>query len=314
MKVHAFAAFVMMCILAACSRGPSAEDKARIDALQAELKTLRSEIAAAQQASASQGGLLKALADVRVEHLRTTETLIQQRIHALESGAKVTVAVSASSADPKLAESLAQEITERQKELEKARLEAASSGGLIGVMKQMTVATQEQTLAMLESRRLAAKYGLPTIVPPSSPVPLEAGTSSRAEAPRRQQAARNAEEKLRSEILSVKLLRKQFSKSDYRDFVAFDIQYSATGLDKPARAIKGVLNLKDLFGESKMRLNWTIDEPIAPGKQLIERGSGFEFNQFKSEHQWVRSMELENMTATFDVQSILYTDGTRRDF
>jgi hypothetical protein len=83
--------------------------------------------------------------------------------------------------------------------------------------------------------------------------------------------------------------------------------------DKPARAIKGVLHLQDLFGESKMKLNWSIDKQLEPGAIITEKGTGFKFNQFMSEHQWVRATDVDNMTVRFTVQSILYIDGTRKD-
>ena len=91
-------------------------------------------------------------------------------------------------------------------------------------------------------------------------------------------------------------------------------QYTATGLDKPARAIKGTLNLQDLFGETKMRIAWTINDPINPGMATIEKGRGFEFNQFRDIHRWVRATDQKDMQATFSVKSILYEDGSRKDF
>ena len=112
----------------------------------------------------------------------------------------------------------------------------------------------------------------------------------------------------------MKLLSKRFAEQNYQEFIWFDIEFTANGLDKPARAIKGILNLQDLFGEPKMRFNWTIDEPIKQGETIVERGTGFKYNQFIDSHQWVRATDLENMTASFAVKSILYQDGSRRDF
>ena len=63
-----------------------------------------------------------------------------------------------------------------------------------------------------------------------------------------------------------------------------------------------------------MRLNWTIDEPPQPGETIVEKGSGFEYNQFLDPHRWVRATDIEDMTASFTVESILYQDGTRLDF
>lgn len=110
------------------------------------------------------------------------------------------------------------------------------------------------------------------------------------------------------------LLRKQYATQDYQDYVFFDIVFNAKGLDKPARAIKGVLRFTDLFGEQKFAVKWTIEKPIAPGTTHTEKGSGFKYNRFIDSHQWVRSTERENMKVKFRVDNILYQDGTTRAF
>lgn len=114
-------------------------------------------------------------------------------------------------------------------------------------------------------------------------------------------------------IIVARLLRKKFSHQGYEDYVFFDIEFTARGLDRPARAIKGVLLLQDLFGETHLPLNWTIDHPLSPGEIFVEKGSGFKFNQFIEKHQWARNTEMENMRAIFRVTSILYADGSRKD-
>jgi len=121
------------------------------------------------------------------------------------------------------------------------------------------------------------------------------------------------DEKIANEIISVKLLDKRFSELEYEEYIFFDIELKATGLDKPARAIKGSLNLQDLFGETKLRIGWTIDNPINPGGKAIEKGTGFEYNQFIDSHKWARSTRLQDMKATFTVKSIIYKDGSKRD-
>jgi len=116
------------------------------------------------------------------------------------------------------------------------------------------------------------------------------------------------------EVVEVKILKKRFAEQEYQEYIFFDLEFSATGLDKPARAIKGTLNLADLFGEVKMRVSWSVDDPLQPGGTVTERGTGFKYNQFMDDHRWVRATSQNDMTATCRVESILYQDGTRRDF
>ena len=113
--------------------------------------------------------------------------------------------------------------------------------------------------------------------------------------------------------LEVKLLRKRLSKQSYQDYVFFDLEWRATGLSKATRAIKGVLQLQDLFGETRMKLKWTVDKPLAPGEVFVEKGAGFEYNMFMSGPQWVNSTDLSNMKARFVVTNILYQDGTTEE-
>ena len=305
-------ALLLTVVVPACSQSPSPEDVETIAALQTELGQVRSEITAAEEKNAKySGGLIKSLIETRVEILKTTEALVQQRIHALESGADITIGVAGAEPDEEMAKQLQREIDSQLTELESAKEEAATySGGLIGSMKLATVATQEQTVAMLQQRYLAAKYGLSGAIPAvSTAVAPEQGARSVPSS-----AASSSDREDSSRQVSVKLLEKRFSEQDYQDYIWLTIEFVATGLDKPARAIKGVLNLQDLFGEPRMSLNWTLDEPIEPGETYVEKGSGFKYNQFIDKHQWVRSTDLADMTASFTVTSILYQDGSRQDF
>ena len=316
-SLRPFILLLALCIVSpACAQGPSPEDVQRIAALKTELEEVRNEVAEAEKKNASlTGGLVKALVEARLEILKTTEALIQQRIHALEAGAKISVEVSGTKPNEELATRLAQEIETQLKQLTEARAEADKyTGGLVAAMKQATVATQEQTVAMLRQRYLAAKYGLPIVVvsattgeAPEHGIPFASSSTPPS-------TSVDVPADVSADILSVKLLRKRFAEQDYQDFIWFDIEFTAKGLDKPARAIRGVLKLQDLFGEPHMMLNWTIDEPIKPGQTLVEKGSGFKYNQFIDAHQWVRATDLQNMTASFIVKSILYQDGSRRDF
>jgi len=162
---------------------------------------------------------------------------------------------------------------------------------------------------MLRHSRLAAVSGLPTLKAASqgaAPGDEVASSPSADNAP--------VTGDVEYEVVEVKILKKRFAEQEYQEYIFFDLEFSATGLDKPARAIKGTLNLADLFGEVKMRVSWSVDDPLQPGGTVTERGTGFKYNQFMDDHRWVRATSQNDMTATCRVESILYQDGTRRDF
>lgn len=138
------------------------EQKAYVASLEAELvQTKQSIDAGTQSAAAYSGGLIKDLISTRVEILKTNQALLEQRILAVQSQSSVTVATVTSKVDEDLANKLSAEITQAKASIASAKAETAQySGGLIQMLKLSTIATSEQTLAMLEQQYLVAKYGL----------------------------------------------------------------------------------------------------------------------------------------------------------
>jgi hypothetical protein len=318
MQTRRWARGISACVLVAltlisCSKSLSPEEQAQLQSLKGDLETTRKEIAAASaQGTQYSGGLIKALIAIRLEVLKTNEALVQQRIQALESGAKITVQTSSTKPDPERAKTLEAELAKQEAKVIEAEAKASVSGGLIGAMAAMGAATERNSRALIRQQYLIAKHGLAPF-PQGAVVPVATGSATNAPAPETR-PTNDGEERLRDQILEVKLLRKRYSEQDYQNYIFFDIAIEAKGLDKPARAVKGSLRLTDLFGEQKFGMRWTIDKPVAPGASFTEKGSGFKYNQFTDSHQWVRNTELENMKVVFRVDSILYQDGTTKTF
>ena len=118
-------------------------------------------------------------------------------------------------------------------------------------------------------------------------------------------------------LLIPSLINKRFQRSDftsgiYEDAIWFDVSWDTSHLKKPTRAIKGILILCDIFGESKLRLRWTLNQPLTPGTNYTEKGVGFEYNQFIDSHKWVRATDLKDMTFKFEVTDIIFQDKISR--
>lgn len=303
-------------LLSACTRGLSPEEQAKVSALSTELESTKKEIASAGAQKAQYGaGLIKTLIDFRLEVLKTNEALIQQRIHAIESGAKVSTTTLATDINSERAKLLEDALAQQESKASQAEAQAnINSTGLIGAMAGMSAMTERNTVAMLRQQHLVAKYGLAPLqiaAPASGNGASVPATNEHVAAPMKSQSAHKD---LRDQVLAVTLLRKQFTTENYQDFISMDVAFDPSGLDKPARAIKGALLLTDLFDEQKFAVRWTIDNPIAPGAVHTEKGTGFKYNQFTDAHQWVRNTDKENIKIKFRVESILYQDGTSRDF
>lgn len=126
-------------------------------------------------------------------------------------------------------------------------------------------------------------------------------------------------EKLEKPLLIPTLTNKRIQESDwgrgiYEDAIWFDVSWDTSHLKKPTRAIKGTLVISDIFGEPKLRLRWTINQPLTPGTSYTEKGVGFEYNQFKDSSKWVRATDLKDMTFRFEVTDIIYQDETKETF
>lgn len=168
MKKTILACFLSVFILTGC--GPkelSPEEKQKVEQLKVELSQTESEISSANATNQNySGGLIKNLISARVEILKTNQALIKQRIDAIESGAKITMDVPGVKPDEAAAESVKSEINTLNAQISQAKAEANQySGGLVLAMKLAAIATQEQTMAMLQQRYLSAKYGLANAMP-----------------------------------------------------------------------------------------------------------------------------------------------------
>lgn len=161
-KLSIIASALLLATLSGCfNKELTPEEKALTEALRSELNSTKQEIGVANSTASTYGGAIKLLATARLEILKANEALLEQRIQAIESGAKINIQVPAVQPDQVLASSIANEITTAKAGIAAGQVEANQYGGLIKALKLATVATQEQTLAMLEQRYLSAKYGLP---------------------------------------------------------------------------------------------------------------------------------------------------------
>lgn len=302
-------------------RGPSPEQQAAIADIKRDIEHINQQLAEAKlDDDKLAGGLVKAQIHLRMEIMRNTEALLEHRIKAMETGAKfVPVEVASAPPDPVAVESLERDIAATKDKIAASKAQSDRySGGLIKAQIDSTRATQEGTLAMLEQRQLMAKYGLTRTTLPSEQDLAQrkgaGGSSNAAPATGTEKKAATTAPALADTILTVNLLSKRRIKQKYDEMIILDMDVTADGLDRPARAIKGALKVTDLFGEARMNINWDFDNPVALGGVIRERDKGVKYNQFNDGSRWLDSTEQQNLKVIFTVKSILYEDGTRRDF
>lgn len=289
---------------------PSPDQLVEIKSIKQDIAEVQKKISFAEvEDQKYAGGLIKAQIQSRIETMKMTLAILEQKQKALETGARMSVVVPIIKADPVLATSLEGEITAQRLKIEQVRADADRySGGLIKATKENTIATMESMVAMLEARALTAKYGL------GVPQPAPSSNATLTPSPKNEQAKSKTVKDPANDVVTVQILNKRLSKEKYLSYIYFDLTFTATNLKKPARAIKGTLNLTDLFDEKIMAIEYPIERLVGTGETFTESGTGFKYNQFKDEHIRVNQIEQGNLKATYAVESILYQDGTREDF
>ncbi|MDM3554792.1 hypothetical protein PAK37_18415 [Proteus mirabilis] len=165
-KKIVLAIFIGSLLISGCGQKElSPQNIELVNNLKSELSQVENDISESKsEQNLYSGGLIKSLITAKTEVLEVNKALLQQRINALESGAKVNIVIEQTQANQDLANKLEAEINQIKKEIESEKNEAKKySGGLILSMKLATIATQEQTLATLQQKYLSAKYGLAPI-------------------------------------------------------------------------------------------------------------------------------------------------------
>ncbi|GLX62326.1 hypothetical protein KMU_03660 [Proteus vulgaris] len=165
-KKTVLAIFIGSLLISGCGQKElSPQDIELVNNLKSELSQIENDILESKaDQNLYSGGLIKSLITAKTEVLEVNKALLQQRINALESGAKVNIVIEQTQVNQDLANKLEAEINQIKKEIESEKNEAKKySGGLILSMKLATIATQEQTLATLQQKYLSAKYGLAPI-------------------------------------------------------------------------------------------------------------------------------------------------------
>jgi hypothetical protein len=112
----------------------------------------------------------------------------------------------------------------------------------------------------------------------------------------------------------IKVTDIRFKRQRDGEWIWFDLEWDTSALPKPAGAVQGVFLLVDRYGMPKLRRTHQIVERLTPNEPFVEKGLGFEYIPFREDHVWVRGSRPEEMNARFQVESIIYVDGTRLDF
>jgi len=77
------------------------------------------------------------------------------------------------------------------------------------------------------------------------------------------------------------------------------------------RAFTGVFYFVDMFGRSQQSLVVTVEQTIPAGAGIAVHGYGFDINEHSAADQWLATTALADMTVLFELDAIIFHDGTR---
>ena len=120
-------------------------------------------------------------------------------------------------------------------------------------------------------------------------------------------------------VVPVTIINKRYVEADPtngtdQNFLWWDSFYDFAHLKKKARAVKGELEVRDLFGEPMFMINVTITDEILPGGDHVSKGVGLDYNQFEDSHRWMRTTKVKDMQVVFRVKRVIYADGGREQY
>jgi hypothetical protein len=291
--------------------------------VKSDLALVQSEIQVAQaEDERYSGGLVKALIESRVEVLRQTEAMLQQKLLSIKTGTSVRYTVDGKTFSlPATAHQLLGEIenaiNESETKIQAQEAEVARfSGGLVQAMALSTLETMRQTHAMLEQKRVSLKYGLPQYVEfadaragaklPTSTLSDASQTAAVRPSPAGDEIQQKA---IRLSVIDKGFIDADPSASRYQGLMTFECSYENTS-EKDIRAFTGDIVFQDLFGKEIFRSSITISDPIQAGQRATWAGT-VKYNQFMDSHQRLRATELRDMNVVWLPSSIIFSDGTR---
>lgn len=154
-------------------------EKNQITALENEIIKISDEIKSDEDERAKvAGGLVAVIIDARLEIHRGTKALLEQRLRAIKAGISINQSAPGIQPDLERADQIAEKIRVQKSKVERARLESERAGGLVGALRHATLATEEQTLAMMHLAEVSARYGLPGFQ--ASSVNIETGVKNQS--------------------------------------------------------------------------------------------------------------------------------------
>jgi hypothetical protein len=96
------------------------------------------------------------------------------------------------------------------------------------------------------------------------------------------------------------------------DQISFSLELT-NKTDKDIEGVRGHITFMDIFGSHIRDSSLSYDQGIKSGETVVYQ-VGVEYNQFISSHVKLRQTDLDKLKYQWEVDTIIYTDGTTETF
>jgi hypothetical protein len=123
-------------------------------------------------------------------------------------------------------------------------------------------------------------------------------------------ASKKAENQMAmNETVTVSFLAKKYEKVKYRDHIALSFGFK-NKTSKNIIGVKGVAHLKDIFGDTILRVTISDDQGIKARASTKWNGS-IDYNQFKNSDIKLRNTAFDKIVFEWEPGLYLFSDGTK---
>jgi len=159
-RLTVFFSFIFICYLLGCSQPQSTTE------LDKDIATIDEKIKKDTEDYDKFGGLVKNLIAIRLNANKNTKAMLEQKKSGLNRFINITYTVDGkpyklSEDTGPILKNLENQLNQEERKLNMYENELQRSGGLVQAINAMKVATQQNTIAMLNQKMLFVKYGIP---------------------------------------------------------------------------------------------------------------------------------------------------------
>jgi hypothetical protein len=121
----------------------------------------------------------------------------------------------------------------------------------------------------------------------------------------------NEETKPEEKPVALNITDKGFVDGTFQQQVTMKFEFQ-NNTDKDVRGVQGTLKLFDIFGDRITEVGLSYDEGIPAGQQQTYE-AGTDFNQFSDSDVKLKETKLENLEFEWEIDSVIYADGSEEE-